>query len=282
VSKGAFTPGFSVRQVADMLGMTVPQVTAYVRAGVVTPKEGRRGQKRFALPDVVLLRTAKGLADHIPAPKLLKALRKLKDQLPPDRPLSSMRILAQGDEIVVRDGPTTWNPVSGQRVLDFEVAELASKVVPIVRKTVQEAHEVPDELGADDWFELGYELELSEPDQARDAYRRTLEIDPDHVAARVNIGRLLHEKKQYKLAEIHYRLAVTVEPRNTTALFNLGVALEDLGKLDEAATVYESAVTHEPAHADAHFNLAQLYERMGKKAQAIRHLKAYQSIRPVG
>jgi tetratricopeptide (TPR) repeat protein len=73
-----------------------------------------------------------------------------------------------------------------------------------------------------------------------------------------------------------------VEPGNTTALFNLGVALEDLGRLDEAAAVYETAVVHEPAHADAHFNLAQLYERMGKKAAAIRHLKAYQAIRPVG
>jgi tetratricopeptide (TPR) repeat protein len=193
-----------------------------------------------------------------------------------------MRSLAQGDQIVVRDGPTTWNPESGQRVLAVEFSELASKVVPLVRKAAKEAHEVPDELGADDWFELGYELELSEPDQARDAYRRTLELDPDHIAARVNLGRLLHEKKQFKLAEIHYRLAVAVEPRNTTALFNLGVALEDLGKLDEAASVYESAVEAEPAHADAHFNLAQLYERMGKKALAIRHLKAYQSIRPVG
>jgi tetratricopeptide (TPR) repeat protein len=282
VSKGAFTAGFSARQVADMIGMSVPQVLAYVRAGVVSPKEGRRGERRFALPDVVLLRTAKGLADHIPGPKLIRALRKLKDQLPAGRPLSSMRILAQGDEIVVRDGPTTWNPESGQRVFDFQIAELASKVVPLVRKAAQEAHETPDELGPDDWFELGYELELSEPDQARDAYRRTLELNPDHVAARVNLGRLLHEKKQFKLAEVHYRLAVAVEPGNTTALFNLGVALEDLGKLDEAAAVYETAVVHEPAHADAHFNLAQLYERMGKKAAAIRHLKAYQAIRPVG
>jgi hypothetical protein len=192
VSKGAFTAGFSARQVADMIGMSVPQVLAYVRAGVVSPKEGRRGERRFALPDVVLLRTAKGLADHIPGPKLIRALRKLKDQLPAGRPLSSMRILAQGDEIVVRDGPTTWNPESGQRVFDFDVAELASKVVPLVRKAAQEAHETPDELGPDDWFELGYELELSEPDQARDAYRRTLELNPDHVAARVNLGRLLH------------------------------------------------------------------------------------------
>jgi tetratricopeptide (TPR) repeat protein len=282
VTKGAFTTGFSAREVAGLLGLTLPQVMAYVRAGVVGPKAGPRGEHRFTLPDVVILRTAKGLADHIPAGKLRRALRRLKEQLPPGRPLSAVRITVQGDEIVVRDGPTTWNPVSGQRVLDFEVSELASKVAPLVRKAAKEAHEVPDDLGPDDWFELGYQMELSEPDQARDAYRRTLELDPEHVAARVNLGRLLHERKQFKLAEVHYRLALAVDPQNATAYFNLGVALEDLGRMEEAASVYESAVEHEPGHADAHFNLAQLYERLGKKALAIRHLKAYQSIRPVG
>jgi tetratricopeptide (TPR) repeat protein len=281
VSKG-FTAGFTAREVAGLLGLTVPQVLAYVKAGVVTPRRGRKREHRFALPDVVLLRTAKGLAERIPAPKLLRALRKLKDQLPPDRPLSSVRIIVQGDDIIVRDGQTAWKLESGQRVFDFEVSELASKVAPLVRKAAREAHAVPDDLAPDDWFELGYELELSEPDQARDAYRRALELDPDHVAARVNLGRLLHERKQVKLAEVHYRLALAVEPQNATALFNLGVALEDLSRPDEAASMYEDAVQHEPAHADAHFNLAQLYERLGKKALAIRHLKAYQAIRPVG
>lgn len=282
MTKAPFTTGFSAREVAGLIGITLPEVLAYVRAGIVTPKVGKRGEHRFGLPDVVILRTAKGLADHIPAAKLRRALRRLKDQLPPGRSLSAVRITAQGDQIVVRDGPSVWNPVSGQGVLDFEVSELASKVAPLVRKAAEEAHEVPDDLGPDDWFELGYQMELSEPDQARDAYRRALELDPDHVAARVNLGRLLHEKKQYKLAEVHYRLAVAVDPRNATAYFNLGVALEDLARLEDAAAAYESAVLHEPTHADAHFNLAQLYERLGKKAMAIRHLKAYQAIRPVG
>jgi tetratricopeptide (TPR) repeat protein len=282
LTKAAFTAGFSTREVAGLIGISVSQVRAYVKAGVVSPRDGADGEPRFALPDVVLLRTAKGLAAHIPPARLRRALRRLKEQLPPGRPLSAVRITVQGDDVIVRDGSAAWKLESGQRVLDFEVAELVPKVAPLVRKSARTAHEVPDDLQAEDWFELGYELELTEPDQARDAYRRTLELDPDHVPARVNLGRLLHEKRQLKLAEVHYRLALAVEPQNTTALFNLAVALEDGGRLDEAAQTYEAVVKADEKHADAHFNLARLYERLGKKAAAIRHLKAYQSIRPSG
>ena len=280
--KAAFTAGFTAREVAGLIGLPVGQVRSYVRDGLVTPRSGPHGEHRFALPDVVLLRTAKGLADHIPPGKLRRALRRLKEQLPPGRPLSAVRITVEGDQVIVRDGNTAWRLESGQRVLDFEVAELASKVAPLVRKAARHAHQTPDNLQAEDWFELGYELELNEPEQARDAYRRALELLPDHVPARVNLGRLLHEKGQVKLAEVHYRLALSIEPVNPTALFNLGVALEDLGRLDAAAQSYEAVVRGEPKHADAHFNLARLYERLGKKALAIRHLKAYQLIRSSG
>ena len=281
MSRG-FAAGFTAQEVAGLIGLSLSQVRAYVRAGLVTPREGPSGEARFALPDVVVLRTAKGLTHKIPQGRLRRALVKLKEQLPPGRPLSAVRITVQGDDVIVRDGNTAWKLESGQRVFDFEVSELVPKVAPLVRRSAQNAHRTPDDLQADDWFELGYELELSDPDQARDAYRRTLELDPDHVPARVNLGRVLHEKRQLKLAEVHYRLALAVEPKNTTALFNLGVALEDLGRLDEAAETYQTAVRCEPSHADAHFNLARLYERQGKKALAIRHLKAYQSIRPSG
>jgi len=282
LSRGAFAGGFTALEVAGLIGLPEAEVLSYVRDGVVAPRSGPDGEPRFALPDVVLLRTAKGLAAHIAPAKLRRALRRLKEQLPPDRPLSAMRITVEGDQVIVRDGQNAWRLDSGQRVLDFEVAELVPKVAPLTRKTAQRAHAAPQDLDAEDWFELGYELELSQPDQARDAYGRALELQPMHVSARVNLGRLLHESGSVDVAERHYRLAVHLEPANATALYNLGVALEDLGRLDEAAETYEAAVRGLPRHADAHFNLARLYERIGKKAAAIRHLKAYHALRSSG
>jgi tetratricopeptide (TPR) repeat protein len=202
----------------------------------------------------------------------------LKEQLPSDRPLSAVRVTAQGDEVVVHEGRTAWAPESGQRLLDFDVADLAREVAPLARRRAAEARTVEGELDADDWFELACDLEPCDPGQARDAYRRALEMEPNHVAARVNLGRLLHDAGQTRAAETHYRLALAADPANAIAAFNLGVALEDLGRPDEAVEAYEQALVADASLCDAHYNLSRLFERAGRASAAFRHLKAYKQL----
>jgi tetratricopeptide (TPR) repeat protein len=180
-----------------------------------------------------------------------------------------------GDEIVIREGSTLWRSESGQGVINF-TADQANRTVPFARKTAAPATSPPVE--ADDWYDLACELEVNAPHQAQDAYQRALELDPSHGAARVNLGRLLHEDGHPLAAANHYRLALAARPDDPIAAFNLGVALEDLGRATEAIAAYEQAVAADPAAADAHFNLAGLYEKEGKAAGAIRHLKAYRKL----
>src|SRR3989454_7451010 len=80
------------------------------------------------------------------------------------------------------------------------------------------------------WYDLGLELEVAAPAEARDAYRRALELDPHHADAHVNLGRLLHEQRLVGEAERHYRLALRENPQPATAAVNLAIALEDLGR----------------------------------------------------
>src|SRR6478609_9179698 len=61
--------------------------------------------------------------------KLREALARLKRELPDELPLSGIRVAAEGDEIVVKTGPSRWDAVTGQMLLDFEVAEVAGDVV---------------------------------------------------------------------------------------------------------------------------------------------------------
>jgi tetratricopeptide (TPR) repeat protein len=271
--------GYTARDVAKLLGLTPHQVRSYARAGFLEPERGSRGEYRFSFQDLVLLRTAKGLmAERIPARKVRRSLKKLKEQLPTGRPLTALQIAAQGDRIVVRDGKTIWNPDSGQSQFNFDVSELAEKVAPLARKNAEEAIEAEEDLDAEDWYDVGCELEAAAPEQARDAYRRALELDPTHVDARLNVGRLLHEGGKLHAAEAHYRLALVERPDDATAAFNLGVCLEDLGRLTQAIEVYQRAIAIEPDFPDPYYNVARLLERTGNHVAAIRNLKIFKKL----
>jgi len=273
-----FMPGYSSREAARLLELSVSQVRSYVRAGFLSPERGARSEMTFTFQDLVLLRTAKSLVlARIPARRVRSALKKLAAKLP-GRPLSGLSIAASGDQIVVRDGDELWNAEDGQTLFDFEVKELAEKVAPLARKHAEQARRDQDDLSAEDWFQLGCELEASVPDQARDAYRRTLELEPTHIDARLNLGRVLHESGQLAAAEAHYRAAIDLRSDDGTAWFNLGVALEDQGKSADAIEAYRLAIELEPSSPDAYFNLGHLYERLGRASLALRYLSLYRRL----
>src|SRR3989440_3902831 len=275
--------GYTSRDVAKLLGLTVAQVRGFARDGFLTPpsRSGRRrrGGLQFSFQDLVILRTAKALvAARIPTRRIRRALKKLRRELPSGRSLAELRITAEGDRIMVSDGYTAWNPESGQTHLDFAVSDLATRAAPIARRTAQAARAAQGDLDADDWYELGLELEAVEPAEARDAYRRALELDAHHADAHVNLGRLVHEEGLVEEAERHYRLALRENPEHATAAFNLGIALEDLDRPADAIEAYRAALAVDPRLADAHYNVARLYEQVEKKAAALRHLSIYRRL----
>lgn len=262
-----------------MVGLAPAQIRSFVRSGFLEPERGRRREYRFLFQDLVVLRAARDLAaQDVPSRRLRRVLRDLREQLPRGRSLAELRISFEAGNIVVRSGGEAWEPESGQRLLDFDVAELAAKAAPFAPILVQRAGD-PSSLTAEDWYELGFELEASSVDEARTAYRRALEADDEHVDVHLNLGRLLHEEGDPSAAFEHYQTALTLRPEDATAAFNLGVAYQDLGKIEQSLACYRASLESEPALADAHFNLAVLLEQMGDEAGTIRHLKAYMRMR---
>jgi tetratricopeptide (TPR) repeat protein len=274
--------GYAARDVARLLGLTVTQISAYVRAGCITPRRGPRGEYRFGFQDLVLLRTARDLMDRLPARRVHRALLELKRQLPQGRQLTAVRLSAVGDQVVVQDGSTAWNPESGQAELNLDVASFANDVAPLARRAAQAAREQAESLDADDWYRLGCDLEPCDVDQALDAYRRALALAPDHADVHMNLGRLLHEAGRLEEAEAHYRQALDARPEDATAAFNLGVALEDSRRPHAAAQAYARAIAADPEALDAHYNLARLWERLGQPHRALRHWQAYRKLASSG
>ena len=270
--------GYTTGDVARILELRPAQVRAAVRARLVEPDRGPRGEFRFSFQDLVFLKTARGLfAARLPARRMRGALEKLRGQLPRGRRLSAVRIAVEGKRIVVSDGRSRWQPESGQTLFDFGVADLALRAAPVARAAFRQAkaEEGTEAFSAGDWYRWGCELEAAAPEEAGEAYCRALSLDPGHVDALVNLGRLVHESGDAAQAEDLYRRALEARPQDAIAAFNLGVALEDLERPRDALAAYEKAVSLDPGNADAHYNAANLCERLGQPADALRHLKEY-------
>lgn len=269
--------GYRSTDVARMLGVSAAEVRRLARAGFVSPMRSHGNELRFSFQDLVLLRAAAGLIRaRVPASRVRRALRQLRAQIPEGRPLTGVRVAADGEQVVVQDGGARWHPETGQALLDFGVDGLARKVAPIVRAAARARTPAP--LDAEAWYRWGQDLEDAAPGEARDAYRRALAHDRSHAGAHLNLGRLLHETGETYAAEFHYRCALASPEHRALAAFNLGVVLEDLGLPDEALLAYARAIEADRSLADAHFNASRLLERMGRKTDALRHLAEYRRL----
>lgn len=269
--------GYTTAEVAQILGLSVGQVRRSVRSGLIDPERRPGRAFRFSFQDVVFLKAARGLfAARLPSRRVRKALENLRQQLPAGRGMSGFQITVEGRRIVATNGEERWQPESGQVLFDFGVADLARRVAPLARKAFRRAVREPvAPLSAQEWYEWGCDLEAAAPQEAREAYRRALALDPSHPDAHVNLGRLLHEGADPSGAQEHYRLALVSRPDDAIAAFNLGVALEDLGRERDALAAYEKAIELDPQNADAHYNAANLCESLDRPADALRHLKDY-------
>lgn len=254
------------------MDMSSAQVLGYVRAGFLRPQRIKKREYRFDFQDLVLLRTARSLIQARIAPRQVRrALRALRKQLPVDRSLSAIRVTTQGSHILVRDGEAAWLPESGQILLDFDVNQEET----IERDAINEP---TDEVRANECFLVALELEAEDPDEARLRYQKALELDPSHVGARINLGRLYHEENLLEDAVHQYCQVLVYEPHHAIAAYNLGVAYEDLNQSMKAVEAYELAIAADPTIEDAHYNLGRLYDLHGQKTRALRHMAAYRAL----
>jgi tetratricopeptide (TPR) repeat protein len=265
---------YDTKDLERLFGLPASAVRALARAGNIHPVR-RAGRLHYSFHDLVVLRTASALrAAKISPQRINKTLQELRSALPADSTLNQVSLTALGNRIAIREGTTLRESDSGQYALALEIVEEQGRLHVITRQDAPAPGTSAEEL-----YAKGLTLEDTDPQAARSLYEAALKADPNHLEARINLGRLLHMDGRLAEAEQVYRFGGQAEP---FLVFNLAVLLEDLGREPEAIVAYREALALDPQFADAHFNLARLYERARDPKASLRHLLAYRRMMDQG
>ena len=263
---------YGLRELTRILTLT-PRRAAQLRR-----LELLRGDSGYTFRDLLALRAASALLDAGASVRQIKqALAALRRQAPGlEQPLAEVRLVLEEGRLLAQSDRVRFDPRTGQMVLaldtgGLERAATATLVTGLVRPLAPPAEQ------AETWFERASEWD-GDPAQWEDAieaYRRVVAIDPTYAAAWNNLGLLLHRMGRYDDAERAYAAALAEDSRCCEAAYNLGSLHEDRGDVEAAIGDYRQALGISPDYADAHFNLAGALARSGRSDEAARHWQRY-------
>ena len=255
-----------------LLGLTARRAAQLKRLALLGSKSG------YTFRDLVGIRAAVALLDSgATVRQIRQALDALRRQQPDvGTPLAEVRLVVDGSRVLAQTDRVRFDPRTGQTVLALDVSTLekdaaATLAMGLVRPLVPPAEE------AEIWFQRATEWD-ADPERwedAIDAYRRVVAIDPGYAAAWNNRGLLHHRLGQYGEARTAYESALRADPRCCESAYNLGSLLEDLGDLPGSIAWYERALAEAPDYADAHFNLAAVLGKAGRSRDAAAHWRRY-------
>ena len=121
----------------------------------------------------------------------------------------------------------------------------------------------------DGWYDLGLAYAgANHHAEAIAAFRKQIELDPNHKHANGELAMELQETGKSDEAIAAYRKQLETAPYEKAAHKNLGLLLAQLGRDADARTELEAAAAIPPDDPETKMALAQVYGRLGENAQA--------------
>lgn len=149
----------------------------------------------------------------------------------------------------------------------------SSYVLPdeAVKEVVETQAPIDQEEQADFLFKSGNDrYAQGNLKEAEANYRRCLELKPDLMLARYNLGVILRERNEWKEAQEQFEVVLEVDANNAKVHNNLAITLQHQEQTQDAIASYEKAIAIDPDFASAHFNLGMLLLNLGDYERGFR------------
>lgn len=263
---------YGLRDLTRILSLTPKRVAQLRRLELLRRDAG------YTFRDLLALKAASALLDAGASVRQIReALLALRKQDPDlESPLAEVRFIVEGDRLLAQSDRVRFDPRTGQTVLGLDARGLTKDAAAtLATGLVRPLH--PPASQAEAWFERASEWDADPTrwEDAIDAYRRVVAVDPSYAAAWNNLGLLLHRMGRYGEAREAYTAALEQDPQCAEAAYNLGSLDEDCGDADQAIGHYRHALELSPDYADAHFNLAAALARSNRNPEAVQHWQRY-------
>ena len=130
-------------------------------------------------------------------------------------------------------------------------------------------------------YNLAVTLEtIRQPEAARCAYRRALEIDPWYPEALNNLGVLLHADAAFEAARQCFARALAANPEYEDAEFNLATVENGSGNYPQAVFHFSRILERNPLRANAWNNLGNALLALRAPAEALKAFELALNLQP--
>ena len=185
-----------------LLGISSGRLRSLDRAGIVSPTGRRRGRRAYTFPDIIALRAARDLlAQKVRLRDVARAIGNIRSARSPRSraPSPSCASSPTASAWCVKSSAFSFEPLTGQMVLDFEVKPLRDDVVRVLRPVVGRERA----RTAYDLYVRASQLDEDPAtlDEAEALYRRALELDPWLAIAYTNLGNIRFRRGDEEAAE---------------------------------------------------------------------------------
>jgi len=112
------------------------------------------------------------------------------------------------------------------------------------------------------------ELRGTHLDEAEQAFKEAVDLNPTESQLRVDIGDAFAEQGYYSKAESHYQAALNIDPNIAHVLNKLAIAYRRQQQYDKAIELYNNALRHHPDDENLLFNIARTHYELGQAVEA--------------
>ena len=203
-----------------------------------------------------------------------------------------LELLARDEQLFVKDRHGFYEPVTGQRILDFSCDAMSASTdgaatVKLTAPTLQAVltpnstfH--PPERAIDCYRQGCEHVERERPDLAIPLFRKSLLLDSRRTETHAALAYALYLVGMREAALERYYVVIEREADDLEAWMRIGDLHRDREELGESIAAYERALAIHPDFADAHFSLGQALRLAGELENAAQHWQRYLDFERLG